>query len=452
LIDHRLGFSLTDPKSPIPGSRSNKNPTSSSPTPLAAAVATAASGSTAAVMGEGYEFSEISPRAGVFDKYQITAGRTISAGSANGSGADTTDIFAQTFDPRFHKNVGLGMLQSAAPLDQEKTQEHEEYHDEEEEGEEGSDQFYNSKLLSGHASISVDPSMRPGGVEGNGVTNIGHSPVMNDDDDDDDDEEGGEADAALAFKQARGQQNMMDDYLSDDGEDENIPYDQQVREPVVPQLQYSRKNPNHAKHDSNVQVVKPTNIVVSTKSKNMSQQQQQYTSETSDQEFVQREMEFSERQRAERNVTSASNAAIRAALQASTSSSSLPRTNVQLHSNLQRPSGVGGTGAGAAMGIGMGMGVGANKALIRPGQQQLPPPGMTSTQSMPKFRTPNMRSNPALQVKTTSESGGPTASVLAVSMKDMASLELEAKVLSASSSTSSTNVLQLSPRGREYTM
>lgn len=392
-------------------------------------------------MGEGYEFSEISPRAGVFDKYQITAGRTTSAGSASGSGADMTDIFAQTFDPRFHKNVGLGVPQSAAPQDQEKTQEHEEYgaEEEEEEGEEGSDQFYNSKLLSGHASISADPSMRPGGIGDNGVTNIGHSPVMNDDDDDEEEEE---ADAALAFKQARRQQNMMDDYLSDDGEDENTPYDQQMRE-SVPQLQHSRK-PNHAKHDSNVQVVKPTNIVVSTKSKNMSQQQQQYTSETSDQDFVQREMEFSEKQRAERNVTSASNAAIRAALQASTSSSSLPRTNVQLHSNLQRPTGVGGAGAGA----GMGMGVGANKALIRPGQQQLPLQGMASAQSMPKFRTPNMRSNPALQVKSTSESGAPTDSALAVSEVDMASLDLEAKVLRASNSTSSINVLQLSPRGR----
>jgi hypothetical protein len=79
-IDRRLGFSLTDPKSPVPRNRGAD--ASSSPT------------------GSYPNDDDISPRPGAFDAFQIS-GR-VGGGSTNGN----SGLFSQTFDPRFVNHDG----------------------------------------------------------------------------------------------------------------------------------------------------------------------------------------------------------------------------------------------------------------------------------------------------------------------------------------------------------
>jgi len=415
-IDRRLGFSLTDPKSPIPGFRSKSDPSVAS----------------AGIMNEGYEFSEISPRTGAFDKFQITAARPGSSSNqgdalnSSGSGSargSINDIFSQTFDPRFHKNVGPGMpsVKSHDRQDLEFSRQFYDYNaggggdgEDEEEGEEAEEMFLNSTLLSGHASIENSNTE---------VTNIGHSPIMNDDGDDNNDDDG---DTALAFKRHRKQQNMDDD-LSDD-------------EPSGMQASQSRGRKRNNIAIGLQAVMPPSNIVVNAIARHAANIDAAVSGSSSlpDKEFVMREMA---EHRVERNITSASNAAIRAAINAASSASSTQAAH--LHTSLQRPidAGAGGTGSSTT---GPGPGAGMNKGLVRPGvQQPAAVPVLSSTHSLPKFRTPNMRSGAS--VASTSCTGTSSA---AASEPDLAALELESKVLSASHSASSINVLQLSPRGR----
>lgn len=81
-IDRRLGFSLTDPKSPIPKSRKEKDiqlSNSNSPT---------------------HGDDNDSPRPGAFDAFQISG--VVGGAFTNGN----TALFSQTFDPRFMDHTG----------------------------------------------------------------------------------------------------------------------------------------------------------------------------------------------------------------------------------------------------------------------------------------------------------------------------------------------------------
>ena len=110
VVDRRLGFSLTDPKSPVPGSRSSK---------MLRSVQTGHDTSSALV-----STGESMPRQSSFARFQITgpSSRPTSRPSSAQSSGFSNDseeaadynrhlAFSQTFDPRFHKN-GFGNLQT----------------------------------------------------------------------------------------------------------------------------------------------------------------------------------------------------------------------------------------------------------------------------------------------------------------------------------------------------
>ena len=191
-IDRRLGFSLTDPKSPVPSRGGQPHATR----PFSAPDSN---------YDNENDNTMVSPRIGAFDKFQITAVRPTSANSKHLSEAAVSSMqqtFSQTFDPRFmHKptpreeetgeenefdraddeyDEGNGEYDPYRNMDGEEAE-----HDDDEEGE-GDDFFTdeagtvpNINSKTGHTTL-----YQPFG-------NLPLSPqmvAMNDDDDDDDDD------------------------------------------------------------------------------------------------------------------------------------------------------------------------------------------------------------------------------------------------------------------------